>query len=395
ITVFGTVPLVFVRSRVTVALDPSTGRVGLNPGASQDGNFFSQFDTALATLSTRIQRGDFAADPATLALAQQTLSGGAAMRAGLFTLLADLARASPVLPTSSDPYGRRLLTTVSSLQNTLSTQLGITTFTASPALPATALTNDQFVALISAPGGFGLTSTEALPQLVLGDLEAGVAVQLEGRGAVGGPSWRTAWVRLTGRFPTGTAADPAILLGQGSGDKNAAMQVDAIIELGRRRIGIRGEATYQHQLPLNSYRRISTPDQVLVPPSLLAAIRSQPGDSFAIAMRPFVAFAPHLALTALAQYWRRGTSRSAYLTGQLPIAGTDPSQLDVGSAATAFVVGVGLSYSYTGAGRDGSIGLPVEAGWSLERTVASGQGIFPAPLTSRVSLRIYRPIVKH
>lgn len=404
ISVFGTVPLVFVRSRVSVAIDASTARVGLNPahpalgssgGASQDNSFFTQFDTALSALSARVRHGDFAGDPTTLALAQQTLSSGSAMRAGLFTLLADPTRASPVLPTSSDAYGSQLLAQISSLQTTLSSRLGVTGFTAAPALPATALSSDQFATLLGSPGGFGFTSSNTLPQLVLGDLEAGVAVQLAQRGTVGGASWGSAWLRFAGRFPTGKAPNPSILLAQGSGDKHPALQVDGIVELGRRHIGIRGEATYQHQLSANSLQRITAPDEVLAPASFLAAVRSQPGDSFAVTVRPFVAFAPHLAVAALAQYWWKGMSRTNYLTGQVPIAGTDPSQLDVGSAASAVVVGIGLSYVYAGPGRDGKTGLPVEAGWSIERTVASGRGIFPAPLTSRLSLRIYRPIVKH
>jgi hypothetical protein len=83
------------------------------------------------------------------------------------------------------------------------------------------------------------------------------------------------------------------------------------------------------------------------------------------------------------------------VNGQAPIAGVDPTQLDIGSGANAVVVGIGLSYVYTGVSRDGTTGLPVEAGWSIERTVTSGRGIFPDAMTSRVSLRIYRPLVKH
>jgi hypothetical protein len=139
-------------------------------------------------------------------------------------------------------------------------------------------------------------------------------------------------------------------------------------------------------------QRIGAPDQVLVPPSLLAAVHSQPGDSFAVTARPFLQFAPHFSIAALAQYWRRGASRSSYANGQAPIAGVDPAQLDVGSAANAVVIGIGLSYVYSGPGRDGATGLPVEAGWSIERTVSSGRGIFPDAMTTRVSLRIYRPI---
>jgi hypothetical protein len=393
ITIFATVPLVFVRSRVSVTVDAATGRVGLNPGG--DEGFFSQFDAALSSLAAKVQQGDYSGDPATLALAQQTLASGSAMRSGLFTLLSDPARASPVLPTSSDPYGVQLLSQVTSLQNTLSTRLDVTDFTATPGLPATALTSDEFAALLGSSTGFGLSTSNKLPQLVPGDVEAGVAVQLAERGTVGGAAWSGAWLRFTGRFATGTPADPSLLLDQGSGDKHPALQLDGILEVGRRRIGLRGEATYQHQLGLNNLQRISPPDEALVPASFLAAVHSQPGDSFAVTVRPSLRFAPHLAIAAMAQYWWRGASRTGYLNSQTPIAGVEPAQLDIGSAANAVVLGVGLSYVYTGVSRDGTTGLPVEAGWSIERTVTSARGIFPDAMTSRVSLRIYRPLVKH
>jgi len=112
-------------------------------------------------------------------------------------------------------------------------------------------------------------------------------------------------------------------------------------------------------------------------------------------VRPSLRFAPHLAIAGMAQYWWRGASRTGFLDSQSTIAGADPAQLDVGSAANAVVVGIGLSYVYSGASRDGTTGLPVEAGWSIERTVSSGRGIFPDAMTSRVSLRIYRPLIRH
>ena len=395
ISIFGTVPLVFVRSRVAIGVDATTARVGLNPGTTADNAFFGQFDTALQHLAARIQGGDFAGDPTTLTLAQQTLSRGSAMRSGLYTLLADPAHASPVLPTATDPYGSQLLGQVSSLQSKLSTRLGVADFTEAPVLQTIALTSDEFASLVASPTGFGLTTSNTLPQLVLGDVEAGVAVQLVEHGVVGAKSWSAAWLRIGGRFPTGSAADPSMLLDQGSGDKHPAVQVDGIAEFGHHHVGLRVEGNYQHQVAINSLQRITPPDEVLVPPSFLAAVHSQPGDSFAVSARPFLAFAPHLAVTGVVQYWWKGASRTGYLAGQAPIAGADPSQLDIGSAANAVVVGIGLSYVYTGAGRNGVTGLPVEAGWSLERTVASGAGIFPDALTSRVSLRIYRSIVKH
>ena len=394
ITIFVNAPLVYVRTRVSMSVDPSTARVGLNPGG--DAAFFAQFDAALASLSAKIQRGDYAGDPATLALAQQTLASASTLRSNSFALLADPVTASPVLPVLTDPYGIQLLQQITTLQGTLTDQLGVSSFTLPPALPSTPLTSDNFSALVASPVGFALTTTDKLSQLVLGDIEAGVAVQLVEHGAPGDPSWDAAWLRVAGRFPTATAADPGMLLDQDRGDQHPAAQLDAAVEIGRGRIGLRGEATYQHALAATSQLRITTPEEVLVPPSYLASVRSQPGDSFAVTVRPFLRFAPHFALAGMAQYWWKQGSRTSYANGQAPITGVDPAALDVGSAANALIVGIGLSYSYAGANRLGApSGLPVEAGWSVERIVRSGAGIFPDAMTSRVSLRIYRPLIRH
>ena len=74
ITVFGRMPLVYVRVQHASSLDPAAANAGANPGSAQQQPFFDQFDGALSTLSARIAAGDYAGDPATLALAQSTLA---------------------------------------------------------------------------------------------------------------------------------------------------------------------------------------------------------------------------------------------------------------------------------------------------------------------------------
>ena len=257
------------------------------------------------------------------------------------------------------------------------------------------LTSDQFNALLNSPSGLALASPNNLPHYGLGDMSAGIALQIAQRGSPSVGAWRSAWLRATMRFPNATPANPAILLDQGTGAKHKALQLDGIVEVGGGGVGLRAEATYLHHLPANALTRPTSPDQLLVPPTYLAAVTTKSGDSIAVTARPFFAFAPHLALTGMVQYWRRGMSTTTYLTGQLPIAGVDPASLDVGTAANAIVAGIGLSYYHDGRSRDGTVSLPVEAAWSIERTLSSGQGIFPVSLTSRVSIRIYRPLIRH
>jgi hypothetical protein len=403
ITVFGTIPIVYVRNRVTLAFDSSTSRVGINPantilgtsaGQQQATNFFTQFDAALASLSTKIQDGDYASDPATLTLAQQTLTRASSLRGSLFSLLSDPIHASAVLPVSGDPAATQLLGAITTLESTLSNQLGVADLNTVPALPSATLTSGDLGSVLGSQGGFGFSTLNSLPHYGIGDVTAGVAVQLVDRSAHSNASHQAAWIRVAARFPTGTVADESVLLAQPTGSKSPAGMVDGIVELGARHLGLRATATYQHELAANYVERVTAPDAPLVPASFLAAVTVRPGDSMAITAQPFFRFAPHLAFAGVVQFWRRGGSSSSYFSGQAPIPGVSASVLDMGSSANALVIGVGLAYSHDGVGRDGHVGSPVEAGWSIERTIASGTGILPVALTSRVYLRIYRPLLK-
>ncbi|MGH7583579.1 MAG: hypothetical protein ACREL5_10165 [Gemmatimonadales bacterium] len=405
ITIFGTVPILFLRSRVSLAFDPAASRVGLNPANMADGigttagrdlasTFFTKFDEALDSLNTRIVRGDYDADPTTLALAQQTYNRATAVRKSLYSLVADPSTASAVLPTSGDAYGMQLLDQITSLQNTFANQLGVTGFSAPLPLPSAPLTSDNFAALLASPGGFA-TAPNPESRYTLGDMSAGVAVEVFRHGTSDSASWRALWIRATATFPTGAAADPAFLLDQAAGSRHPSGQVDVIGDARRGHLGARLDLTYRHEWPWSELRRLGAPDEALVPAAVTAAVRPQPGDSIAFTAQPYFAFAPHLALAGTIQYWRRAMSHSTYLSGQAPITATSPDVLDVGSAANALLLGIGISYSNSAPNRDGSPSLPVEAGWSVERTISSGSGIFPVALTTRMYLKVYRSLFTH
>ncbi len=402
LTMFVTFPVVYVRSRVAAIADTFVGRVGLNPanvaaqnstGQQQTSAFFTQFDAALATLTQNLQQGTYAGDPALLAEAQQTLSNATALRTSLFALLGDPTQSSVLLPLATDPYSTTLDANLATLQAALSTQLNVPGFTALPALPSTAITSVEVAALDSTQYGFALPNR--FPKYGLGDIEAGLAYQLISDDSAGAPRWNDVWLRGTVRLPTGSVPDSAELLDQGTGSPNPAVRFEAIGESGRGRLGLRVEASYQHALIASVVSRLSAPDQLVVSTDNIAAVRSEPGDSLAITLRPFVRFAPHLALVGVAQYWRRSASRTTYLSGQTPIAGIDASMFDAASAANAVIVGFGVSYSHPGGDGLRGNGLPVEAAWSIERTIHTSAGVFPDALTTRVSLRLYRPIVRH
>jgi hypothetical protein len=403
ITIFGTIPIVYVRSRVSTGSDTAAANVGLNPahpvaantaGAAQTALFFDQFASALSQLADNITNGSYAGDAQRLALARQTLTSGTALRGALFTLLADTARASPVLPTTTDANGMALLAQIGALQTAFGGEFGVSGFAVAPALPTATLGPADLGALIGDQSALGLGLPNALPRYGIGDMEAGIAVQLVQRDTAGSDSWQSVWVRVRGRFPNGAPADPDILLSQETGSRQPAIQADGIVDLGRKALTLRMEVNYLHSLPANELVRIGSPEQLLLPPGNRAAVRIAPGDSLSLMAQPYLRIAPHLAVTGLVQYWRRGANSSDYVAGQIPVDGATVTDLDIGSKANAVVLGIGLSYSHDGRGTEGKVALPVEAGWSLERTISSSSGIFPVTMTTRVYLRIYRPLFR-
>lgn len=400
LTLTASLPLVSTRTQIALTPTGDGATLGANPadpllgdagGAAQTTAFFTQFGAALTTLADRIADGAYAGDPATLALAQQTLAGGEALRGGLQALLADPATASAVLPTTASPDGAALLDRIGALQGTLGGALGVGGFTALPALPADPLGAAGVATLLTHPRGFGYLPTQELPRTALGDLELGATMELIRRGAPGDAQWFALWGQAVARLGTGTAADPRYLLDQGSGDGQTDVDLAMSVELGRGRFGLRAEGAYTLQLAGTLEARIGAREQLLLPASRTATIHRNPGDVVRLTVRPFYRIVPHLAVTGLAQVERRGRDAVRYADGgELP--GVPASLLADGSAADAVRVGLGLSYAHDGVHRDGAVRMPVEAGFSLERTIASGRGVMPTPLTTRIMLRVYKPI---
>lgn len=403
ITLFGTVPIVSVRSQRSISFDATGASVGSNPADPNIGNpggraqteaFFNEFDAALATLSTRFNRGDYSTDPTAQTLAQQTLSDAPALRTSLYTLLIDSLLASAVLPTGTSADGAALLARITGLRNRFANGLGIPGFASAPALPSSPLNAAGFEALLAAPTGFGILAPEDRPLVGLGDLEAGVTAELIQHGLPGDSRWLGLWVQGLGRFRTGQLPRPQYLFDQGTGDRQIDAEVAGILEFGRHRLGLRAEGRYTLQLASDRFVRVAGRDQLLVPSYRRAGVRRNPGDLLSITVQPFFRLAPHLAFAGLISYQRRGSDLTTYVTGQNPVAGADASVLDAGSASDAMVVGAGFSYVHDGRHRDGILRMPVEAGLSIERTVRSGSGVVPASLTSRLVFRVYKALVR-
>jgi hypothetical protein len=388
ITVFGRIPLVRTRVQTKRQLDPSLADAGLNPGETDQLPFFTELDGALATLGAKLAAGDYDANPSQKALAQATLADATTLRADLFGLLADPATASPALPTTTSAAGTALDARIVALQTTLGSDLGVTGFTLTPALPETVLTGPELDQLLSGPSvALRLDESETTFR---GDAEVGAALTLIDRWDRGPRrgGLRTALSGLV-RLPTGRRERADRPLDIGTGEGQTDIQVDLVTDLGAGPLGARLRGTYVRQLPSNIQTRVTSPSQPFAGPDRLALVRRNPGDIFAIGVHPFYRLARTIALQAGLEQWSRGTDQVTYADPASALPGIDASILAEESKANATVLSVGITYSNPGGLRAGGKGLPVDAGWSYERVLRAGGGRVPDSHAIRGRFRVY------
>jgi len=390
ITLFGRMPLVSVRVQHASTLDGTAANAGANPGSAQQQPFFGQFDAALATLSARIAAGDYAGDPATLALAQSTLASATTLRDDLFGLLGDEATASPFVPLATSTAGEALEGRITALQTTLAGSLGVAGFTETPVLPTSPLTAAELEAEVADPTGpIGMLTDES-KVVFRGDAEAGLAFTLVDRWdrAAHRGGVRAAVEGLV-RFPTGRLARTDRLLALGTGDGQTDLEARGTLDLGGGRWGVRLEGRYNRQLAADLVDRVAPPGQPYPARDLLAAVRFDPGDETSFAIRPFFRIANSLAIIGSAERWHHGSDDYAYASGAAPVPGMDAAVLGEESDASATLVSIGLTYSSAGVARPNSRSLPVDAGWSYERVVGASGGRVPDVHRIRARFRLY------
>ncbi len=387
ITIFGRIPLVRARVQTTTDLVSSSADGGLNPGQAGQLPFFQSFDAALASLSGKLAAGDYDADPATRALAEATLADATALRADLFGLLADPATASPVVPTSSSGTGTAVLARVAGLQNTLSSSLSVPGFTLAPALPAAPLDEDGLRQVLTGPLALRVGESSVTYR---GDAEVGAAFTLMDswdRGTRRG-GIRTALSALV-RLPTGLRDRGDTPLDIGTGNGQTDVQVDLVADLGAGAFGARLGGTYVRQLAADIQVRLAPPTQPFVGVDRLTFVRRDPGDVIAITVQPFLRLARTLALQAGVQHWSRKVDQVSYRSPADALAGVDPGVLAQETAANATMLSVGVTYANPGGLGAGGTGLPVDASWSYQRVVRSGNGRVPNTHLVKGQFRLY------
>jgi hypothetical protein len=392
LTLFGTMPIERVRVRATFELDSLGSTTGLNPanplfgtavGQAQAGQFFQQFDAALAALADRLANGVYDGDPAQRALAQETLTRGEALRGELFLLLGGGGTASLFLPTAASVMGGQVRSVITTLQTTFGT-LGVQGFSEMVPLPERRAGTADVVNVLQRGDGPFRGSLETPRLATLGDIELGAAFGLVDtyrpetrRGA------RLAAQGLV-RLRTSQRARPGWFFEVGSGDRQPDVEGTLVGDLLLNRVGLRLLGGYTLQLPGQALMRIAPPSEPFPEEGRLAAVDYDLGDVLTLGAQPYLRLAPHFGLTGGVTWRRRAADVYTLVPGQEEIPGAPVALLGEESERTWTTAHAGFSYS---AGRFG--GRPLDAGMWWEGVVASTGGRVPMTSAVRFLLRAY------
>ena len=396
LTLFGTIPIVRVRVQDSIQVDSSGATAGFNPanplfgsidGSGRTTGFFSQLQTALASLSSQIASGTYDNDPARKALAQATLARGNSMATSLQELLVD----SPFLPVVGTPGAIALAVSIDSIRTALLAVDPNLRVSNSPALPTNGIPQSALEGFATNPDGSVVAQPFQPPILrSIGDIEVGAAyLWLDHRPTRGGLAVRSV-LQGTVRLRTGRLDQPDDLFDLPTGDRQPDVQGDLVTDLGAGKLGARITARYVLQLPGRQERRLTPPDQPIAAANTLAAVERDPGEILEGSVEPYLRIAPHFALVAGVRHWQKGSDKYTYVPNQDSIPGTTPDVLALGSKENGTVLTAALSFAHDGVRRDGRRGMPIDAVLRGELVVGSSQGRVPVRQSISLMLRLYR-----
>lgn len=403
ITLYATVPLITTRVQARLRLDSTTADGGLNLAhpalgdaahAAQADAFFAAFNTALATLETRIANGTYAGNATLDSLARAIAARGGSWRDALFALTRDPVLASAFLPESASATGLQLVARIDGLQDTLANTLGVPGFTSDPVLAPSRLTDLEFANLLTDPAGPFLAFPLAESKISrMGDMEIGAVFTVLDRfdrpGSTGG--FRLAVTGLA-RLPTGQRDNPANLLDVGTGNGRYEAGASGTADLGAGGIGARLSGGYLVRFPTLRVRRVADPGQPYADAFRLTNVRYNAGDVLTLGARPFLRLARNIAVHGQADYTRIGADAVSYYTSGDAIPGLSANVLSE-SARTNLAVGGGISYVGRAAheceqGR--KCGWPIEAAWNYTTVVRATGGRVEKFRTTRLEIRWYQ-----
>jgi hypothetical protein len=384
LSILGRLPIVSTWWRQTIALDTTTSNAGVNAadpaigsttGASTAEAFFSAFNVSLAELQQRITAGTYDGDPAARALALQTLANGQALSDSLSALIVDAGTASPFLPLVTSGAGADLSGQVTGMQQAL-TGLGVTSFTAPLPLPTNpAQASDLTAYGTSAAGPIGYSTLSNSKRTGIGDVEVGaVYTFIDHWNADAARGTRLA-ASVTVRLPTGEVALPTDPFGVSLGAGSPAVGMGVAFDLGGGTFGARLSGGYLLQMSGDFTRRVGSPLAGMLPRNTTADLTVNPGDQVRLGVAPYYRLARALGIVGSAAWVSQGDDAVQYATVADSIPGVPASALAAGTGASRLLLSIGLTYSSSGQRPDGTGGIPLDAGWRWETTVASSGGI--------------------
>ncbi len=381
LSIFGRLPFVSTWWRQAVSLDTATSNAGVNladpslgntTGAAQAESFFTQFNASLVGLQDRIASGAYDGDPATKALAIQTLSSGQSLSDSLRALIADPGTASPFLPLAASSAGQTLSGQVSTVQQALD-GLGVAGFSDALPLPATPAVGSDLEGYATTASSYASLSNSK--RTGIGDVQVGVVyTAIDHWNADAAKGMRLA-ATATVRLPTGDVALPTDPFGVSLGAGTTGLDMGVVFDLGGGTFGARLSASYLLQFPGDFTRRVGSPLDALVPIGATADVRVNPGDQLRLGVAPYVRMARALGLVGSVAWVNQGSDDVEYATAADSVPGVPASVLSEGTDASRLLLSIGLTYSSSGQRADGTGGVPIDAGWRWETTVASSGGI--------------------
>jgi hypothetical protein len=384
LAIFGRLPIVSTWWRQSVSIDTATSTAGVNladpalgntAGASVADAFFTQFNTSLAGLEGRITAGVYDGDPTTKALAVETLASGLALSDSLSALIADAGTASPFLPLASSGAGQTLSGQVTAVQQALD-GLGAGGFTSSLPLPTSPAEPADLNNYATSPSGsVGYSSLANSTRTGIGDVEVGAVYTVIDQWNANAARGLRLAAGATVRLPTGEVALPTDPFGVSLGAGSPAIGMAVALDIGRGTFGARVSGAYLLQLPGNYTRRVGSPLSAILPLSATADVTVNPGDQIRIGIAPFVRLARAFGIVGSAVWLNQGDDDVQYATVADSVPGVPASVLAQGTGASRLLLSIGVTYSSDGQRADGTGGVPIDAGWRWETTVASSGGI--------------------
>jgi hypothetical protein len=200
----------------------------------------------------------------------------------------------------------------------------------------------------------------------LGDVEAGAVYTFIDRWNADAARGVRFAVNGSFRFPTGEVALPTDPFGVSLGAGNAAIGMGAALDLGGGTFGARISGAWLLQMSGEYTRRID---------SATANVTVKPGDQIRIGIAPYYRLARALGIVGSAAWLSQGDDDVQYTTAADSIPDVPASVLAEGTGASRLLLSIGLTYSSSGQRPDGTGGIPLDAGWRWETTVASSGGI--------------------